>query len=211
MIRVIVFDFDGVIVDSNALKYDAFFKLFPEAAAREAVKAVMAAIGDKTRFKILEQIFRRLGKPEREIQTLVDSHAARYNEIVQQEILKRGLMPGAAEALKDLSSRYALYINSSTPEFALKQALKNLNLDKFLKGSYGRASSENSKESNLKKIIAEERAGSEAVLMVGDSDIDYEAAENCGVRFIGIANDFNKWQDKPFPLLPNLISIEKLI
>ncbi len=29
-IKVIVFDFDGTLVDSNELKYNSYFKLFPD-------------------------------------------------------------------------------------------------------------------------------------------------------------------------------------
>lgn len=211
MIKVIVFDFDGVLVDSNALKYNAFFKLFPDLQSQKIVKEVMQEIGDRTRFKILSEIMRRLGKPSAEIEDLTLKYAGLYSEMVQREILEKGFIPGALETLKNLSGSYNLYINSSTPEIALREILARLNLNRFLKASYGRIAEENPKESNLRKIIAAENVKGEEVLMVGDTEADCEAAQNCGCRFIGIRSDLSSWDKTAFPLLPDLIGLEEII
>jgi len=217
MIKVIVFDFDGVIVDSNALKYNAFFKLFPESdtKAQNTVKEVMFSIGDRTRFKILEQIMKKLEKRKDEIENLVAHYAGKYNEIVQKEIFEKGLTPGALETLKNLSRDYNLYINSATPEFALKETLGRLDINRFLRASYGRISGADSKESakktNLQRIMEREEVGGEKVLVVGDDEADWQAAQVCGCNFIGISNRWNHWERKSFPLISSLRELPKVI
>lgn len=213
-IKVIVFDFDGVIVDSNALKYNAFFKLFPESDinAQNAVKESMGSIGNKSRFKILKEIFRKFGKSADEIENLASRYAKEYNKKVQQGIREKGFMPGALQSLKNLSAEYALYINSSTPEFALKETVENLCIGRFLKGVYGQtSSSEEAKESNLRKIMDLEKVDGKNVLVVGDGEVDCQSAKTYNCYFIGIANEFNGWKDTDFPLLYDLTSIDSAI
>lgn len=213
-IKVIVFDFDGVIVDSNALKYNAFFKLFPEsdANAQNAVKEATDSARNKNRFRILREIFRKFGKSANEIENLVSRYAEEYNKKVQQGIIKKGFMPGALQSLKNLSAKYALYINSLTPEFALKEAVENLGIGRFLKGVYGQTSSlEEAKESNLRKIMDLEKVDGENVLVVGDGEVDYQSSKACKCSFMGIVNEFNGWEDTGFPLLYDLTSIDSAI
>src|SRR3989338_4533104 len=115
MIKIIVFDFDGVLVDSNRLKQEAWFKVFkPEEASRELIRNILAEIKE-TRYDILREIFRRLGTPAEEIEPLVLSRAQRFNEFVQSGISSMGLNPGVREALSELKPKFRLYLNSATP------------------------------------------------------------------------------------------------
>ncbi|MFY9463342.1 MAG: hypothetical protein WAP52_04120, partial [Candidatus Sungiibacteriota bacterium] len=78
MIKTVVFDFDGVIVDSNALKDAAFFALFTDhpQVSEELVRDVHAR-NDGTRFDILRDIFVRAGTAQGEIEPLVQEYALR--------------------------------------------------------------------------------------------------------------------------------------
>lgn len=198
MIRVIIFDFDGVIVDSNRLKREAWFKLFPE----------RKKIPQGTRFEALRAIFTELGKPNDEIEALVTEYAERYNRMVQKGIAEIGLIPEAKEVLGDLASRYALYLNSATPSDALRETVENLGLGRFFKRVFGAPPS---KISNLKNIIEIEGVKEREVVFVGDGESDYEAARACGISFVGIKNDFNNWNDTQFPLVPNIRMISETI
>ena len=96
--KVIVFDFDGVLVDSNALKYDAFFKLFSE-SEQEVVTRVLSRRLNKTRFEILEEVFQELKNPPEQIKILTADYAIRYNNLVQDGIFNRGLVPGTQDTI----------------------------------------------------------------------------------------------------------------
>ena len=201
MIKVIVFDFDGVLADSNKLKYDAFFDLFP---GNEKVKAVVSDTlkdfqsKNKTRFEALKAIFVKLGEGESKVAGLVKTYSARYDTDVREKIASQGLFPGVSDMLEALCKKYNLYINSATPELALERTIDKLEIGHFFKGVYGRpiigmTSVPNSKELNLERIMETEKVVGDEVLFVGDGEADREAAKAYNCHFIGVANDFNGW------------------
>ena len=62
-IKVIVFDFDGTLVDSNRLKYDAFFELFTDDPNHVlTIRKVLSAKKEQSRFIILEEIMQNKSK-----------------------------------------------------------------------------------------------------------------------------------------------------
>ena len=59
--KVIVFDFDGTLIDSNRLKYDAYFELFPKDKLHsQAIETVLATKYEESRFSILAEILHSL-------------------------------------------------------------------------------------------------------------------------------------------------------
>lgn len=211
MIKIIVFDFDGVIVDSNKLKKEVWFNLFPESdtRAQKIVKnALYRRFGEETRFNILRRIFENFGTPLFTRELLVNHYADKYNDLVQQGIAEKGFKVGILETLDLLSKKYALYINSGTPQLALQESVSRLKIQNFFKGVYGRPPS---KEENLKKIMNAERVKGEDVLVVGDNEEDRQSAESCDCHFIGVANEFNGWAKTSFPAISSLIEIKNLI
>lgn len=210
--KAIVFDFDGVIVDSNRLKYEAWYELFPaEEVPPVLIKDVLARIPE-TRFEILREIFVKLGKPINEIEEFVNIYAQKYNELVQKSIFMKGFNPGVKEALKRLSWHHNLYINSATPKLALQESVARLDIEKFFKGIYGKASS---KEETLAKIKEQESIEADEMIFIGDGESDYEAARAFGCPFIGITkNDgYNNWKSvsQPFPIISDLSELEGII
>ena len=203
MIKVIVFDFDGVLVDSNRLKHEAWFKLFPPKEVSNALIADVLVKFKATRYDILREIFRRLGKSEGEIESLVARYADKYNEIVQSGISSMGLNAGAEKTLLDLKAKFSLYLNSATPEDALAQTINRLEIRNYFKKIYGQ-SEPRSKEINLQKIINEENVLPSEVLVVGDGQDDLGAAKALGCLFIGVTNNWNKWHGEEFLTVSNL-------
>ena len=83
-IKVIVFDFDGTLIDSNRLKYDAYFALFPEDEWHaKAIGEVLSEIFEASRYVIFEEILQRLGgKAAKDLKRKVSELADQYNDIV---------------------------------------------------------------------------------------------------------------------------------
>ncbi len=209
MIQAIAFDFDGVIVDSNRLKYDAWFRLFSgnmevsEALVRDVLSRIT-----QTRYDILREIFIQVGKETRDVEELVLDYGARYNALVQDAIAAGGVISSARETLQILAPRYALYINSATPHDALQEAVARGGINSLIKAAYG---APGTKEENLRIIMNTEGIGNNEILMVGDGEGDLSAARKVGCSFIGVANEWNKWHDKDFPLVSDLRPLPEMI
>ena len=65
-IHAIIFDLDGTLIDSNRLKYDAYFTLFlSDDHHDQIIRTVLSEIFEQSRFVILEVILRRLNVREK--------------------------------------------------------------------------------------------------------------------------------------------------
>jgi len=210
--KVIVFDFDGVFVDSEPMKESAWWRIFSGYDKKEITPLVQKAqrkhgSGKGSRYDILADIFSGLGEERDEVDKLVSEYAQRYNSVVQDEIKKLGLLPGSLDALKALSKKYSLYLNSATPRESLVQTADNLGIRKYFKGIYGMPAG---KAVNLAMIAKKENVSAKEIVFVGDGENDWQAAREFGCRFVGFRNSWNKWDKKDFPLVSGLNEIKRV-
>ena len=188
-IRSIVFDFDGTLIDSNRLKYDAYFELFPEKDRHvRIIRDVLSESFEQTRYVILEKILRRLGVGnhtcmKREVSKL----AEQYNDIVIAGAKTCPEKAGAEEALKKLAPLYRLYVSSTTPDAGLKEIIRFRKWDGYFRGVFGYP---HKKPETLLRIIALEKLRSDEVLVVGDGESDSEAAMKNGCPFVHVTEGF---------------------
>jgi len=188
-IKVLVFDFDGTLVESNHLKYDAFFELFAD--DQNHVRTIRKVLSDKkeqSRFIILEEILRQLGHIQGDqITVKVKELADRYNDLVLAGAKTCSEMPEAGDVLQSLTQQYRLYISSTTPEDPLKEIIQfrgwgHLFVDVF---GYPRQ-----KPETIQHIIKRENVGSSQVLVVGDGETDRQAAVENNCYFVHVSGNF---------------------
>lgn len=191
MIKVIVFDFDGVLVDSNPLKNKAWFKIFENnPRVQKNIVTDVLSKNKGTRFDILRNIFEQAGFSKEEIQKNIDAGALQFDTLVQEWITERGLIPGVADTLADFSKRFHIYINSGTPNAALNTSIEHLGIRHYFQDIYG---SPPNKQENLKTILDRENISGKEAIVVGDAEEDYRSAKSQGALFIAVASGFYEW------------------
>ena len=193
MIRAVVLDFDGVVLDSVGIKTKAFSRLF-EDKGPGVVKQVVdyhLANGGISRFKKFAHIYTNiLGEALSKAESSRLGH--RFSVLAFDEIVKAAWIPGALEFLRNYYQRYLLFVASGTPHEELQQIIRLRGLDRYFVGAFG---SPATKTKILNRIVTENRLKKTETLFVGDAMTDFQAAMESGVRFIGIASE----SAPPFP------------
>lgn len=185
--KVIVFDFDGTLIDSNQLKYDTFFKLFPqESRYTDIVRDVLLQYLEESRYVILRKILEGLEPKKASVEKDIEALAVKYNALVLSGAKTCCEKPGATKILEDLNKRYRLFLFSVTPEDALKEIVTHRKWTSYFCGIFGYPKE---KPLVLLELISREHVQPHEVLAVGDSASDRGAARLARCRFFSACAD----------------------
>jgi phosphoglycolate phosphatase-like HAD superfamily hydrolase len=207
MLRCIIFDFDGVLVDSNAIKRNAFFHIFAEHDREGRIVAqTLDSHGDGDRFEIIRAILVALSRVADEI--AVQRYAEAYNAICEEAVALCPAIPGSVDALAALAPHYQLYISSATLEEPLRRIVMRRGLQKYFTDVFGRPGS---KISHLQAIMEREGVAEAQMVFVGDGRRDIQAAQAIGCHFIGIRNAWNDFDTAGLLMLDDLTELVSVV
>lgn len=190
----ILFDFDGVLCDSNGLKGDAFEALYADdpPEVRAAIRAYHDANGGMPRREKLRRFERDiLGRAvdEARIAALVDRFAA----AVEQAVVRCQPIPGAQEFVAAHAGRLPMFVISATPHEEMTRIVEARGMrDRFVE-VYG---SPPGKADTAASIIARHGFRTGRVAFVGDAVQDIAAATALGLPFVGVRD---RDGSHPFP------------
>ena len=184
---LVVFDCDGVILESVNAKTEAFYRVALAWGPEVAQKFKDYHLGHLgiSRFVKFDWLFREV-LHEKLTPDMSESLGRQFAEICLDEVSNAPLVPGCLECLDYLHGRATLYIASGMPDEELKTIIKARGLNKYFTATLG---SPPGKTALLESIIFEEGALPEHTLMVGDSTTDLKAAEAVGCAFFGRGPD----------------------
>lgn len=200
MIKAIIFDFDGVLVESIDIKTNAFAKLFKTEGEDIVEKVVDYHLKNAgvSRFEKIKYIYQNMLKRDLSEKTF-DDLCQQFSHLVVDEVVNAPYVKGAKEFLDRYSSKYMCFIASATPQDEIEEIIKRRHMMRYFKGVYG---SPKKKGDIVREILAaytlEYNAmsfnsvlSSQSFVYIGDAMSDYEAAMVNNVAFVARITEDN--------------------
>jgi phosphoglycolate phosphatase len=211
MVKCVVFDFDGTLVESNEIKREAFYEVTRNLVDADIVlDKILSSLDCGDRYEIFDKVIIEL-ELYRKVSISAEEMSSSYTKICEYKISRALEVKGAVKTIKDLKSLgVKVFISSATPEITLRKIIGMRGWKKMIDMVLG---SPDSKTDHLRTIQIENKYSMSDVVYVGDSEIDSEAAISAGCRFIAIGKDWSRFNTKPSTLLctlENLITELKL-
>ena len=182
----IIFDFDGVIINSHKVKTQAFYEVFKYYGKNIALKAKKfheKNIGKSRYFKFKHILKNILNKKitKNELARLDNN----FEIFVQKKIKAKVPSKFLLKFLRSQKKFNNLYISTGTPQKKIIKTLKEKNLFNYFKKVYG---SPGSKVSHINEIKNYDK---KSIFFIGDSLEDYKAARETNINFILKLNSEN--------------------
>lgn len=182
--RAVVFDLDGVILESGDIKTQAFLDLFGAYPQfRERILEFHLAHLGMSRYDKFEWIYKTLLQEPLSAEKKAELGEA-FSGLVLEKVLACPFVPGARELLEQWHGTKLLFVASGTPQDELDMILERRGIADLFQGAWG---SPTKKEQVVRTVLERYRLAKDKVLFVGDGTSDFEAAQATGVRFLARA------------------------
>lgn len=185
-VRMVVFDFDGTLVDSNPIKRRAFESCFAEFPSQlEEIVAYCtghhhAPRGEKFCY-VYEQILQRPYTPE-----VAAALHARFESSTTQQIIAAPEIRGAERFVRAVRRTHETALLSSTPHAVLLAILER----RGWRADFGEVrGAPVDKAAWLRRAWDTRGIPARTVLFIGDTDEDAQAAAAAGCAFLGVGAD----------------------
>jgi phosphoglycolate phosphatase len=177
--KTIVFDYDGVIIDSFASLYNCY-------------KIICDELGVDFNFDIEE--FRKIyGYSYKECYINLGVKKGDYlkaSNIYSREIVKQNseIFDDIIEVLEKLSEKYDLVLISATFLHEVEDKINKYGLNKYFSKIYAVEEVGTSKKTLIEKFIADRNLDSKNLITIGDRNIDYDTFNEIGFGEIYIVD-----------------------
>ena len=178
---LIVFDCDGVLLDVNIKKCEAFgeaVKGYPQQTIKNFVNHCKNTFGISRYVKFKEFIYEFAKEPFSN--ALYEKLLNNYAELCEKIYQDAEITPGALALLIDLKqSDKKLFVASGSDEEELKRVFSNRRIDMYFEEIYG---SPNTKLENTSRLL--KRNPNLKAVFIGDAFSDMKTAKSLGIDFI---------------------------
>ena len=205
--KAIIFDFDGVILDSVNVKTKAFKLLYEEYGPEIQKKVVKyhldhGGISRFEKFKFYHKNFLNKEISENELSLM----GSKFSSLVFEKVCSSNYISGALEFLNFSSKKYLTFICTGTPYDEIIKVLDYKKLDKYFDHVYG---SPMTKTEIIKQIQDKYKISNKEILFIGDAITDYNASSETKVDFIGVKNNDTQFP-KDVTEVNDLMKIKKI-
>lgn len=172
-IKAVIFDYDGVIMDSFGSVFNAYKKIC------ESLKVSCPDNVDEFRNMYgysYRDLHRNLG--------IKDADTNYVQDFFEREMVgsEHEIFPGILEVLNELSGAYDLFLVTASHSNEVLKKLKIFDLKRFFKQIYCGADKKIRKADLIKSLLEENNHSTENVISIGDRLIDYDVAKKVGIR-----------------------------
>jgi HAD superfamily hydrolase (TIGR01549 family) len=187
MIKVVVFDFDGVLVDSN----EAWADIFSKASRSAGVKREFTYDDIRPHYgKPYMEVFKRAHPRFRHDSGMMEAMYSNFIKLATKDDFHNSFktIGGLKSTLGKLKKRFKLAVGSGNSRRLLDRFLKRLGLYKYFDMVVSGDEVENGKPSPdlLLKIIDHFGIRPQEAVYVGDSEADITAAKRAKMRSIAV-------------------------
>ncbi len=187
MLKNILFDFDGVIIDSMAVREFGFRKIFKQFPKEKIDKLIEFHYenGGMSRFLKIQHFFNQiLGQNISDDEVL--KYADKFSELMKNELVKKSyLISQTVDFIKNNYKKYNLHIVSGSEENELNFLVQKLDLKEYFISVHGSPTPKNILVQNLLK---KNNYQQNETILIGDSINDFEASQFNNIKFIGFNN-----------------------
>lgn len=186
-IENIIFDFDGVIIDSMDIRTNGFRDIFTDYDEALVDKLIdyHNLNGGLSRFNKIKYFYNSLLNKEISDEK-INEYANKFSDIMRVKLSSKDvLIINVVDFIKENYKNYKLHIASGSEQEELRFLCKELELFNCFKSIYG---SPIHKNQLVKTIIEENNYDRAKTLLIGDSINDYEAAKVNDIAFLGYNN-----------------------
>ena len=184
---IIIWDFDGVIMDSNAVRNNGFEEVLKEYPKEEVSKLMdfHKRNGGLSRYVKFRYFFEEV-RNEKITDEQVLFWANKFSEIMLAQLGdKKLLIQETYQYILENNLNKKMHIVSASDQTELRLICKKVGIDKLFKSIHG---SPTTKILNVKLLLESEEYESNDVVLIGDSINDYQAAIKNNISFCGYNN-----------------------
>jgi len=183
--QAVLFDCDGVILESADVKTKAFAKLFKQFGNDIVSKVVDHHIknGGISRYKKIRYYYYEFLKKDLtddELNKIADI----FSGMVLDKIIVSPFVDGVIDYLESDYKKIDMYVISGIPQSELEIIVEKKKIGKYFKGLYG-TDEFVTKTDIINKVILENNYDKKQIVYIGDSLSDYHNAKNANISFIG--------------------------
>jgi HAD superfamily hydrolase (TIGR01549 family) len=187
MIKTVLWDFDGVILDSMKVRDWGFEEIFKD-FDQELIDKLLAfhrKNGGLSRYVKIRYFFEELlGKSITEEEVL--EYAQKFSVLMRKELTNsKNLILDAVEFISKNHQNYNFHIVSGSDQEELRFLNKELGIDQYFISIHGSPTSKKELVTNLLEVHNYHK---ESICLIGDSINDYEAAEANNIIFYNYNN-----------------------
>jgi phosphoglycolate phosphatase len=176
MQKIVMFDFDGVLVDSFELSY-------------QAAQSAGSPLSREQQRKIFEGNFYEVLKKLK--QTITKQDEKRYYSKYVPALFETPPIEGIEEVLRILSKSFGLVVISSTVSSPIQGYLNTYKLDRYFDWILG-GDVHKSKSTKMKMVLQEYKVGPQDCIFITDTLGDMKEAKICNVQSIGVTWGFHE-------------------